>query len=200
MEEWEDITKEEFYRRLPPGVESTWTELAQIPIVSGKLCLSDIWACADDYMRRAFDVPPGNYSVAIKTIAFADREKRVSRLRALQGSAEERGQKIEHLGVDSWYVTCFDLEVADHVFCTMTDEQRDAADQASKSIEFAGVTSIGPDPGMILPVAFSGFGAGYFPIFELTDRGRRVGVEVIFIGPEELEVFPEQRIVRRVKD
>ncbi|MBL8799799.1 MAG: hypothetical protein JNM56_38310 [Planctomycetia bacterium] len=200
MAEWETITKEEFYRRLPPGMESSWTELAQIPIVSGKLCFSDIWACADDYMRRTFDVPPGTYSVAIKTIAFANGEKRVSQLRALQGSAGERGQKVEHLGVDSWYVTCFDQEVADQVFRIMTDEQRDAADQASKNIKFAGVTNIGPDPGMILPVAFSGFGAGYFPIFELTDRGQRVGVEVVFIGPEELERCPEQLIIEPVKD
>jgi hypothetical protein len=49
-----------------------------------------------------------------------------------------------------------------------------------------GVIQLGSDKRAIMPLATSGFGDGRYPIHELLLDGKRVGVEVVFIGPEVL--------------
>ena len=54
------------------------------------------------------------------------------------------------------------------------------------AIQEFGVIQLGGDERAIMPLAVSGFGDGGYPIHELLLDGRRVGVEIVFIGPEVL--------------
>jgi hypothetical protein len=99
MKEYEIKTQGEFHRNLPKGDESDWIEFASLPIISGKLRVSDPMFFRDLPPRPTFDV------------------------------ADERA---------------------------------------------------------VMPLAASGFGDGGYPIHELLLDGKRVGVEVVFIGPEVL--------------
>jgi hypothetical protein len=73
---------------------------------------------------------------------------------------------------------------------TATQRDMDPADHRrmceEMNVREFGVVRFPPDDRAVMPVAVSGFGDGGYPVYELVRDGRRVGVEVVFIGPEVL--------------
>ena len=189
MAEWEEITKREWYGRMTPSSESDWIELVVLEIPQGKIALSDLEFIGDSMMPREFEVVPGAYQVSVKIVSLKNGEKRISRMRVLRGDQATLGARLDGLGCDFWRVGFYDPAAIQGT----TEELH----RMVSSIDLCAVLSVPDYSGATLPVAFSGMGAGYFPIHELTHQGKQVGLEVVFIGPEELAEHPDQKIIKR---
>jgi hypothetical protein len=175
---------------MTPGTESDWIELTTL-VSTGELAIADLVFIGDSQMPRLFKVKPGRYLISIKLASLANGQKRVARMRALNGKQAKVGRRLDGLPVDMWRVGFYDPTVT-----IIADDQREAVDRKLRRTEMFGVVTIPSKPPSMLGVVFSGMGAGYYPIHALTRDKRRVGLEVIFIGPEELAEHPDQMIVR----
>jgi len=183
MKEYEITTQGELHQNLPKGNESDWIEFASLPIISGKLRVSDPMFFRDLPPSPTFDVECGTYRVLGKIMTFPG-DRRVSRLRANLHEPSSFGSRLGNVGVDFAQVGVFDPVILDEAGAKMdnTEGEKMVADLAA-ILEF-GVVQLGPDERALMPLAVSGFGDGGYPIHELLLDGKRVGVEVVFIGPE----------------
>lgn len=185
MKEYEITTQGELHRSLPKGDESDWVEFASLPIVSGKLRVSDPMFFRDLPPSPTFEVECGTYRVMAKTITYPG-DRRVSRLRAILKEPSSFGPRIDDVGVDFAQVGVFDPVVLDEAGEKMDNAEGEKMVTDLGAIKEFGVVQLGGDEDAIMPLAVSGFGDGGYPIHELLLDGKRVGVEVVFIGPEVL--------------
>jgi hypothetical protein len=175
----------DFQQRLPEGEESDWVEFARLPIASGKLRISDPMFFRDLPPSPTFAVARGLYHVRAKLVTYAD-DRRVSRLQILRGEIATLGHRLGEVGVDFAQVAVFDPVVLDAAAEAMDDAQAEQFVAELDAIEEYGIAHLGLDERAIMPLAASGFGDGGYPIHELVHKGERVGMEVVFIGPEVL--------------
>jgi hypothetical protein len=185
MKEYEIITNGEVHRNLPKGGESDWIEFASLPIVSGKLRVSDPMFFRDLPPSPTFDVECGAYRVMAKRMTYPG-DRRVSRLRAILQKPSSFGSRLGDVGVDFAQVGVFDPVVLDEAAEKMDAVESEKMVADLDAIQDFGVVQVGCDQRAIMPLTVSGFGDGGYPIHELLLNGKRVGVEVVFIGPEVL--------------
>jgi hypothetical protein len=184
MNEFKVTTQGELHRSLPKGDESDWIEFASLPIVSGKLRVSDPMFFGDLPPSPTFDVECGAYRVMAKTMTYPG-DRRVSRLRATLTEPSTFGPRLDDVGVDFAQVGVFDPVIWQEAGEKMENALSEIVDDLCAIREF-GVVQLGTDERAIMPLARSGFGDGGYPIHELLLDGKRVGVEIVFIGPEVL--------------
>lgn len=185
MEEYAITTHGELHRSLPKGDESDWIEFASLPIVSGKLRVSDPMFFRDLPPSPTFDVECGTYRVMAKIMTYPG-DRRVSRLRATLKEPSTFGPRLADVGVDFAQVGVFDPVILDQAGEKMDNAEGEKIVADLGAIQEFGVIQFGADELAIMPLAASGFGDGGYPIHELLLGGKRVGVEVVFIGPEVL--------------
>jgi len=183
MNEYEITTQGELHRNLPKGDESDWIEFASLPIISGKLRVSDPMFFRDLPPSPTFDVQCGTYRVMAKIVTYPGH-RRVSRLRATLNEPSSFGSRLDDVGVDFAQVGVFDPVVLDEAGEKMDNTEGEKMVADLGAIQEFGVVQFGTDERAIMPLAVSGFGDGGYPIHELLLDGKRVGVEVVFIGPE----------------
>jgi hypothetical protein len=184
--EYDIVTQQDFHNGLPEGEESDWIEFASVSILSGKLAVSDPMFYRDLPPPPTFDVECGTYRAAVKLIQYPV-ERRVARLRVLIGEAAMLGPEVGEVGVDFAQVGIFDPIILNAVSERMDTIQGEKVFGELIAIEPYGVVHFGDDEAAIMLVARSGFGDGGYPIRDLLHNDIRVGVEVIFIGPEVLD-------------
>jgi hypothetical protein len=185
MKEYQVTSQEELHRNLPKGDESDWIEFAALPIVSGKLRVSDPMFFRDLPPSPTFDVECGTYRVMAKLMTYPG-DRRVSRLRAILDDPSSFGSRLDDVGVDFAQVAVFDPVVLDQAAEKMDEAEGEKWLAALNAVQEYGMVRLGSDEHAIMPVAKSGFGDGGYPIHELLVGAKRVGVEVVFIGPEIL--------------
>jgi hypothetical protein len=187
--EYEITTQRKLHQNLPQGNESDWIEFASLPIISGKLRVSDPMFFRDLPPSPTFDVECGTYRVMAKIMSYP-RDRRVSRLRSILRQPSSFGHRLDYVIVDFAQVGIFDAVVLDEAGekLDVVESEKMAADLGT--IQEFGIVQLGTDQLAIMPLTVSGFGDGGYPIHELLLDGRRVGVEVVFIGPEVLADWP----------
>ena len=165
------------------GTESDWIKFAELPVTSGKIAVSDPVFCNDLPPCPRFDMKADVYPVYVKVVSWLD-DQRVSRLRVSRKEESVLGRVLDDVGVDFAQVGVFDPELIETACKTLSKEQGDAILEAYNNVKFHGVARFDDSSQAVMPFATSGFGDGHYPIFELTHNGERVGLEVVFIGPE----------------
>jgi len=185
MEEFEITTQGDIHRSLPAGEESEWVVFASFPVVSGKMSVSDPMFFRDLPPPPTFAVGSGSYQVQAKVVTYPG-DKRVSRLRAVLEEPSSVGPRLGYVGVDFAQVTVFDPVVLNDAAENLTASESERLVDDLDAIREYGAVRIGADDSAIMPVVSSGFGDGRYPIHELLVDGKRVGLEVIFIGNEVL--------------
>jgi hypothetical protein len=185
MKEYEIASQGKFHQNLPKGDESEWIEFAALPVISGKLRVSDPMFFRDLPPSPTFDVGCGTYRVMAKTMNYPS-EKRVSRLRAISKEPSTFGPRLDDVAVDFAQVGIFDPVILDEAGEKMDNAAAEKMVADLGDIQEFGIIQLGDDEQVIMPVAVSGFGDGGYPIHELLLDGKRVGLEVVFIGPEVL--------------
>lgn len=183
MDEYEITSQKDLHQSVPQGSESDWIEFASFHILSGKLRVSDPMFFRDLPPAPTFDVECGTYRVLAKTMTYPE-DIRVSRLRAILREPATVGRRLNYVSVDFAQVGIFDPVILDEAAEKMDNADEKKMLAALDSIQEFGIASLGSDPCAIMPLAVSGFGDGGYPIYELLNEGKRVGVEVVFIGPE----------------
>ncbi|HXL25990.1 MAG TPA: hypothetical protein VN952_04880 [Chthoniobacterales bacterium] len=188
MKEYQVTSQGELHRNLPKGDESDWIEFAALPIISGKLRVSDPMFFRDSPPSPTFEVECGTYRVMAKLITYPKESgRRVSRLRAILHEPSFFGSRLDDVGVDFAQVGVFDPIILDEAGEKMDNAQGEKMVADLGAIQDFGIVQFGSDERAIMPLASSGFGDGNYPIHELLFDGKRVGVEVVFIGPEVLD-------------
>jgi hypothetical protein len=185
MKEYEITTQGELHKNLPIGNESDWIEFASLPVISGKVRVSDPMFFRDLPPSPTFDVERGTYRVMAKLMSYSN-DKRVSRLRAILKEPSIFGPRLDDVGVDFAQVGIFDPEILDEAGAKLGEFESEKMVADLDAIQTFGVVQLGSDERAIMPLAISGFGDGSYPIHELLHNERRVGLEVVFIGPEVL--------------
>lgn len=183
MAQYEVTTQSDPHRNLPDRDESNWSEFATLPVVSGKIRVSDPMFFRDLPPSPTFDMECGTYRVMAKTMNYAD-DTRVSRLRATLKEPSTLGPRLDDVGVDFAQVSIFDPVVLDAAGKELDDTQAEKMIADLDAIRDFGVIQLGEDQRAVMPLAVSGFGDGRYPIHELLLDGKRVGLEIVFIGPE----------------
>jgi hypothetical protein len=185
MNEYEITSQDELHRNLPLGVESEWIEFASLPVISGKLRVSDPMFFRDLPPAPTFRVDIGSYRVMAKFMTYSN-DKRVSRLRAILKRPSSFGPRLDYVGVDFAQVTIFDPDVLDEAGEKLSKAESEKMCAEMDAIKAFGIVQLGADERAIMPITSSGFGDGNYPTHELLLNGQRVGLEVVFIGPEVL--------------
>jgi len=185
MKEYEITTQGDLHRSLPKGDESDWIEFASLTIVSGKLRVSDPMFFRDLPPSPTFNVECGKYRVMAKIVTYPG-DRRVSRLKAILHEPSSLGSRLDDVGVDFAQVGIFDPVILDEAGEKMDNVESEMMVAALGAIQEFGVVQLGADERAIMALAVSGFGDGGYPIHELLLDGKRVGIEVVFIGPEVL--------------
>jgi hypothetical protein len=68
MDEFRAVTQSDLHRNLPKGDESDWVEFALLPVITGKLHVSDPMFFRDLPPSTTFEVECGKYRVMFKTV------------------------------------------------------------------------------------------------------------------------------------
>lgn len=159
--------------------ESSWTPVAELEIVSGRLAVADPMHCREPD-GVVVDVQPGTYAV----LASVGDHGIVSRMRVSpRGVQPSRGVQLGEVGVDFAQVGAFDPSIVDDVLSAMTFEESEALLDEMEVTPF-GVSHYDRSGRGTMPFVTSGRGDGTYPAYALMDRGVPVGVEVVFVGPE----------------
>ena len=179
-----DVTNQrDSHDRLPDGDESEWTIIARLPIMSGKIAVSDPMFYRDLPPPTTFEIANATYDVAIKLMNYPG-DQRVSRLRVLLGQTADFGPRLEDVGVDFAQVGVFDPRVLEKASESLSEKQCEELIEQFNTMHLYSVAQFGSEPNAMMPFANSGFGDGRYPIHDLLRDGNRVGIEIVFIGPE----------------
>jgi hypothetical protein len=180
--EFDVVSQAEFHRKLPRGEESDWMVFAELAIQHGRIAVSDPMLYRDLPAPPTFDMAVGTYTVSVRIMAYGE-DKRVSRLRVFGTATAIVGALIGDVGVDFGQVGVFDPILLNQISDRMSEEQAMNMVNELGAIGLAGVVHPG-EGDATMPVVSSGFGDGRYPIHELVHAGHRVGIEIVFIGPE----------------
>jgi hypothetical protein len=179
-------TQRELHEGLPAGEESDWIAFAEMQVASGRLRVCDAGFFDDLIPATTFDVPAGPYWCFARTMTYPNT-RRVSRLRVVRGDAGTLGTRLGDVGVDNGLVGVYDPGL---VTVTMRDLDRAEILRVTNEMNVREFGVVRFTPAGVMPLVVSGFGDGGYPIHELARDGQRVGLEVVFIGPEVLAPDP----------
>lgn len=163
------------------GIESDWLRLGEFVLLSGRMIAVDVHAGSPDD-SPVVDLPPGRYRAECQGVAYG-RGRWVSRLRAVrEGCDGLLGAVVGEAWADVANIGLADLEpFAVYSAALLEAEAGAPIFRRLESITTVGMLHLDPPGGAWMPLVESGWGDGTFPVFELVDRGERVGLEVEFI-------------------
>src|SRR5689334_18518735 len=142
MEEFEITTQGDIHRSHPAGEESEWVVFASLPVVSGKMSVSDPMFFRDLPPPPTFAVENGTYQVQAKVVTYPG-DKRVSRLRAVLAELSSVGPRLGYVSVDFAQVTIFDPVVLNEAAEKLTEPESDKLVDELDAIRQYGAVRIG---------------------------------------------------------
>jgi hypothetical protein len=164
-----------------------WQELGILPVRSGKVWVGDAQFAASEGDGEVVELAPGNYEGRIRRLNF-DGDIRVSHLQLVQvGAVPQRGAQIGETWADTASQGVCDFEIYRLVSADYEPywEQSEAALTSGEPGRYVHDA----EREAVLIHTESGWGDGTFKLFELIDDGRRVGIEVEMIDPDD--PFPD---------
>ena len=169
-----------FPKRGATGKEGDWLPVGELTISTGSLCAVDpMMFNADDGV--VVKVTPGSYVVEGKPMDF-DGHLRVCRIRIYREDTNPvLGHQVGEVGTDTAQMALCDIDEAyedfDDAFADdLSDKLLDIAIDGGDIVTlFVGGKTI------TLAVCESGLGDGGYPVFELRDGQKLVGLEVEFL-------------------
>lgn len=163
------------------GIESDWLLLGEFDLLSGRMIAVDVRAGSPED-SPVVDLPPGRYRAECRGVAYGCG-RWVSRLRAVrEGCDGLLGAVVGEAWADVANIGLADLEpFAVYSAALLEAEAGAPIFRRLESITTVGMLHLDPPGGAWMPLVESGWGDGTFPVFELVDRGERVGLEVEFI-------------------
>lgn len=184
-----------------PGEESGWLDFVEWSLSSGKLLICDLGYMPSEGDGLVVDLSPGKYVVQGKVMTYPG-DRRVSRFRLVKPGVEAAlGEELGDTWTDTASTAICDLVTMTKIWDRVgEDDAMDRLDTAREDIGSMGVFDLEPGAGAIAPFVSSGFGDGTFPVFELKAGGRRVGIEVQFIAPDERYPFGATARTTREED
>ena len=172
-------------RHLGAGREAEWIPVAELEVVSGSLWAGDP-LCMNVEDGCLVKLPAGTYVLAAQGMDF-EGFRIVGRVRvypkALRADRLQAGRAIGEAGTDSAAITVCDLRALLPVIAGQEYPfQRELEKQLRGQ---CGLLTNKIVPGVALPFVQSGFGDGTGPVLALTAAGKRVGIELSFLGENE---------------
>jgi hypothetical protein len=178
------------------GILTESFPVCSIQLASGTLCICDTsYPPGEDGCEPSINLQPGEYQIAVTGIAYG-RDKRIASMRCLSRNAGNctYGREIGEVPVDAGRVMVGDLQTMldtfdglddDDEYDNLFDDELDAFLITAKN-------------GNNIAVLSAGFGDGSYPVRELVHGGKVVGVEIVFIHPEEVYPFDQEKIDPKV--
>lgn len=179
------------------GRESDWLDVTELPLLNGKVSVVDASCAAQSSCASTHKCSSGCYMVSVKLMEYGC-DRRVSRIRlCLPKSQPDLGRKTGEIGVD-----CATIGIWDAPFASDYHRNKEAC---LKKIAIAGrklclpwkrrlcVNARLTAGGGSMVIAETGFGDGTYPIYELRHVGKRVGLEIVFIKPEQRYPFEVEK-------
>lgn len=164
------------------GVLLQWDSIGELTLTS-QLFVGD-GQMAPHHPGIIVDLDAGVYDVSARKIDFTG-DIRVASLRVLaQGSQGERGQKIGESWADTGTQGVCDYDAYRKAIEGMDGEAYFSQHEDELCADDYGTVTLAPNAVLIL--CSSGFGDGFFPVFNLLDpSGKQVGVEVQMIAEDQ---------------
>jgi hypothetical protein len=129
------------------------------------------------------DLEPDTYEVARQKMDF-DGDVRVATMRVVKPKADfVRGPSLGESWADTATQAVCDYEVYKAAYEELGDEAYWEKFDDALCTDDGDVVNLDPDKGVVLFITSSGWGDGHFPVFELFQEGKRVGVEIEMIAP-----------------
>lgn len=165
------------------GIPSEWFPVCKLKLAGPKLLVIDpsfAPAATDGLLVRA---APGNYAVSAKCLYF-NGDRRIARLRLLLEGATKAvvGARVGKTWSDTGAIGVIDHKVFSEAWGDDDDASYERIRETIEDVEFCDVAILSRAKGAIMPFVESGFGDGTFPVYELLEKRRRVGIEVEFIA------------------
>jgi len=169
------------------GIESSWMPVGTISVVTGILWAADPcsgWSIEDSSTQ----VPNGTYWVEVRVMSIRG-SRRISRVRARLSDVKkpDLGQVVWRTANDTAHVGIADLPALDEALEHLAADDPRGIDGVWNDViphelnEEVGVFQpLAADPATMIYVA-SGLGDGSWPVHELLDQSRRIGIEIEFI-------------------
>ena len=172
------------------GQETDWLDIGTIEVTSGRMAVGDNTFFPQDQLEM--DIKPGQYSVQAKVRDFGT-DRRVSRLRAFQAAPPFVSRLKGQLSVGFNSVSVCDPAAFLAALLKQTEDghNRELAQALYWSRledDFGTITLVDELPATMAFVR-CGWGSGSYDVFELIADTTRVGIEVIFIEPQEPYIF-----------
>lgn len=158
-----------------------WVSLGVLELKSGKLWLCDA-RMGPNEQAEIIDFAPGEYEVCTQNVVFEDVDERTARLRVVPvGSSGEVGVPF----CTTW------ADAASQGVCDDVDFWGNAGrgwrETYDEPLWADGNQIITLPGGQKLFICSSGDGDGVFNVLEITENGKRIGLQVEFYGEGEVE-------------
>ena len=174
------------------GNESSWFHLCKFTLRGRQLQMVELRIVGGKHEEDSVAIPaaPGAYSVECRTMSYGS-DRRISRMRVYPtGASTTVGRELGTVDVDWGGIAITDVDVLAPSVNDHMDEYSRWFDQDvfGKHDEPAGVLRWIP-AGTDIPYADGGFGDGTYPVYELVNNEMAIGLEVVFISPDEKYPF-----------
>ncbi|MBL9135468.1 MAG: SEL1-like repeat protein [Verrucomicrobiales bacterium] len=184
------IPPEAFVKSTPRSGERTeWLEFCSLKLKGPQVLIIDAQFAQSSKEGFLVDLKPGVYQVQVEVANFGG-DRRISRMRLLFKAARPtRGKKIGKTWTDTGTTGVCDLETFSQAWNQDPRKSSRILASALESEADFGIAALTARKAAILPFVQSGFGDGQFPVFELMQRGQRVGCEIEFIATNKKYPF-----------
>jgi hypothetical protein len=171
--------------KAPKGKNINWLPFCKLNVTTGSLWVGDPLLAndSDGYLAK---VSPGHY--VVEGIGLASgRARIISRLRVRLESAKnpKLGKELGDTGTDSAMIGVCDIKAFDKACGPNSGEEVQEAIEAQTRDDF-GIINFKKFPGAVMPfIPIGSDGSG--SVFALMSSGKRVGIELSFLGEDEAE-------------
>lgn len=162
------------------GIDMGWTDLGTLTVSSGRVWVGDAAFAPHEADGKVVELPSGEYEGRVRWLRYG-QDERAANLVLVPPSAEfTRGEQLGTTWADTATQGVCDFELLQ---AALTDEE-EYREAYELEVEVKGSQRFAYGNAILL-VTPSGFGDGTFKLFELVHEGRRIGIEVEMIGPDE---------------
>jgi len=186
------VTLADFLARTPsgpevasgtPGEESDWLFFCDFELRGARLQILDVYMAGNLDEGVILNAAPGTYAIEAKVMTFGI-DRRVSRVRVQpKGRQGTLGEPAGEVGVDLAAIAVCDVDrLAPWAQADEDQWQQWGEDLWFGRTDMAGIYSCRPAD-TVVPFIDSGFGDGTYPVHYLTENGRPIGLEVVFLPP-----------------
>jgi len=165
------------------GKTTDWLLFTELVIKTRRLLICDFQFVPKTEDGLVVELEPGEYRVEATGMDF-DGDRRISGLRVIRpNSTATRGNRLGETWTDTATCSVCELDAVQKEWNSLGEEP--AADKLMEEYERGegcGIFRV-TECASVIPYVSSGFGDGAFPVFELIQDGKRVGIEVEFISP-----------------